>query len=110
MELYEQAGRYLGIGYQAEGGVYGNFAAGSGVSSASNTATESGKSTPGASGAAASITVQVGAPQIQIQQGSSLQETLDRFRQEWSGMGDRLLAELARRITTANENMPGGAT
>lgn len=110
LELYEQAGRYLGIDYQAEGGVYGNFAAGSGVSSASNTTTESGKSTPGASGAAASITVQVGAPQIQIQQGSSLQETLDRFRQEWSGMGDRLLAELARRITTANENMPGGAT
>lgn len=110
LDLYEQAGRYLGVGYQAEGGIYGSYAAGIGTSSSGGSETYRSGNSGNVSESGGSITVQIEAPQIQIQQGSNVQEALDRFRQEWTGMGDRLLAELAHRIRTASENMPGGAT
>ena len=105
LELYEQAGKYLGIGYQAEGGAYAPAGNTQGT-----TASKVAFHGMDASGTAGGITIQIDAPQVQIQQGNSLQETMERFRQEWAGMGDQLLAELARRIVTASENMPGGAT
>ena len=98
LKLYEQAGQYLGIGRNAKGGVYST--------------TGSPKPPAGTFGSTGSgggnLTVQVSAP-IQIQPGTSDQETLGRFKEEWSRVGDQLLEELARRLGRARENMPGGA-
>lgn len=98
LRLYEQAGQYLGIGRNAEGGVYN-------TSGSPKPAADSSGSSGGSGG---NITIQVSAP-IQIQQGTSVQENLVRFGEEWARMGDQILEELARRLGRARENMPGGA-
>lgn len=97
LKLYEQAGQYLGIGRNAEGGVYS-------TTGSPKPAKDPSSSLEGGG----SLTVQVSAP-IQIQPGTSNQETLGRFTEEWARVGDQILEELARRLGRARENMPGGA-
>lgn len=95
MELYEKAGKYLGIGYHADGGIYNT--SGSPVVQTPVSGRNSGET----------VTVQVSAP-IQIQGGTDSQAVLEQFQEKWESIGDRLLEELAIRIGRARENMQGG--
>lgn len=100
LELYEQAGRYLGIGRNAEGGVYAPEPA----------EAVTGGTTAGSSGAP--LTLQITAnptTAIQINQGSSREEIMQALRQGLSGMTDQLLFDLAGKVLMVTENMPGGA-
>lgn len=102
LELYEQAGHYLGMGYDADRendtGVFAAPAAVSGGASAS----------AWGQGAVIQITA---SPQTQVQIGpqSSMEEIMSVLRQSWSGVTDRMLGEIAGKIRLSFENMAGGA-
>lgn len=102
LELYEQAGHYLGMGSDADRendtGVFAAPAAVSGGASAS----------AWGQGAVIQITA---SPQTQVQIGpqSSMEEIMSVLRQSWSGVTDRMLGEIAGKIRLSFENMAGGA-
>ncbi len=114
LELYEKVGRYLGIGYHAEGGVFGSASGDTGPVFFDTGTTRSAASVSGGMSAASgiSMTVQVSAnpeTRIHVNGGSSMEEIMTRLRQTFEGMTDQLLADIARKIMIVFENMPGGA-
>ena len=105
LDLFEQAGRYMGIGYNAEGGIYD-----AAPLSAIDAPVSGGIS---ASSSGQGIVIQVTArpeTQVHISPSSSLEEIMETIRRSWSGMTDQMLNEIAQKIMLSYENMPGGAT
>lgn len=101
LELYEAAGRYLGVGRNAEGGVYG-----AGISRAQTEPVSGGITATGNS-----VVVQFSSsPQTEIHvdasKGVSEADIMETLRQGITSMTDNLLADMARKVMLVFENMP----
>lgn len=113
LELYEKVGKYLGVGYHAEGGVFDSTSGDSEPAFFDTGTTRSADPISGGVSAASgtSLTVHVSAnpeTQIHVNGGNSMEEIMARLRQTFEGMTDQLLAEIAKKILMVSENMPGG--
>lgn len=105
LQLYEQAGRYLGVDHNSEGGIYTSESVSSRKDSVSGGFS--------ASSGGRDLVIQVTAhpeTQVHIGPGSSLEEIMEAIRRSWSGITDQMLSEIARKIMLSYENMPGGVT
>ena len=97
LELYEQAGRYLGVSYNGDGGVYGSV--------------QGGQTAAWQEGGAGTVTVPVTlSPQavIQINQGSTADEVKGAVWQSLVEMLDPLAMQIANIVMRSQENSPGG--
>ncbi len=97
LELYEQAGRYLGVSYNGDGGVYGSV--------------QGGQTAAWQEGGAGTVTVPVTlSPQavIQINQGSTTDEVKGAVWQSLVEMLDPLAMQIANIVMRSQENSPGG--
>ena len=106
LELYEQAGRYLGISYHAEGEISG---AGQVFPPASGRATQGDATSPGTSPATFSVDLH---PQItlQVNPGDSEATVKGAVWQSLLEMMDPLALQIANLILKSRENGPGGGT
>lgn len=111
LELYQEAGKYLGVGTHAEGGISGSDAAP--FSSFSNEVIEhKGENLSQPDNQATTIQVAVNPSSqitVNVESGSTKERIIELLREPLSQITDQLIGQIAQNIMMVAENIPGGA-
>ncbi|MCI8832317.1 MAG: hypothetical protein HFG43_15390 [Lachnospiraceae bacterium] len=104
LELYQKAGRYLGLGFHRDGTIYNEAESPAPV-------IFPGQADAGKENRTTQVQLSFNPQNIIQVNGTDSQEEMEtKVRQSLSGMLDEMAADIARMVLRANGNIPGGET